>query len=373
MAGVLILGGGFAAVVAAESLAKKLGPDHQITVVSRSRKFVFYPALVRLAFGQCEPSDISLDLREAMLDRRVRFIKGEIARINPHNRCVTITGGEFRGELPYDFVVLALGRRLATERITGFFEHADHLLSIDDALRFGEAIKAFHPGRSVIGHCPGARLPVPLFETAIALSRLHEKGESNRRAISIVSNETIDKMFGAEVSVKLDEVLRWHGIEFISDFEVSRVTPEAVVARDGRRLDCGLRMLIPPFCGPGAALGTGITDEEGYLRVDNTMRVRGAERMYAAGDCVSFAGPKMGHMAVRQAEVAAENLVAEIGGREAVSNYDHELMLVIDAGGSESIFAKKDLWSDDPVDIQQGRFWGWAKRRQEQYWKAQHG
>ncbi len=54
MAKVLIVGGGFGGVVAAESLAKKLGRDHEITLMSRSRKFLFYPALVRLAFGECE-------------------------------------------------------------------------------------------------------------------------------------------------------------------------------------------------------------------------------------------------------------------------------------------------------------------------------
>ena len=47
MAKILILGGGFGGVVAAEHLAKKLDAEHQITLVSRSRQFVFYPALVR--------------------------------------------------------------------------------------------------------------------------------------------------------------------------------------------------------------------------------------------------------------------------------------------------------------------------------------
>ena len=55
MAKVLILGGGFGGVVAAERLAAQLSDDHQITLVSRSRNFVFYPALVRLAFGKCKP------------------------------------------------------------------------------------------------------------------------------------------------------------------------------------------------------------------------------------------------------------------------------------------------------------------------------
>jgi NADH dehydrogenase FAD-containing subunit len=71
MANVLVLGGGFAGVVAAEELAKRLGPGHQITLVSRHREFTFYPALVRLAFGRCRMEDVFVDLRQAMLDRRI--------------------------------------------------------------------------------------------------------------------------------------------------------------------------------------------------------------------------------------------------------------------------------------------------------------
>jgi NADH dehydrogenase FAD-containing subunit len=51
MANALVLGGGFAGVVAAESLAQRLGPEHRITLVSRHREFTFFPSLVRLAFG----------------------------------------------------------------------------------------------------------------------------------------------------------------------------------------------------------------------------------------------------------------------------------------------------------------------------------
>ena len=83
MARILILGGGFAGVVAAESLVKQLGGDHQITLVSRRDRFLFYPALVRLAFGECEPDDVTFDLRTSMLDRRITFIEGEVARIDP--------------------------------------------------------------------------------------------------------------------------------------------------------------------------------------------------------------------------------------------------------------------------------------------------
>jgi sulfide:quinone oxidoreductase len=373
MAKVLIAGGGFGGIVAAELLAKKLGRDHEITLVSRSREFFFYPALVRLAFGQCEPDQIAFDIREAMIDRRVRFVEGEVARIHPSERHITFARGDFVGDMPYDFLVLALGRRLKTELITGFFEHAHHLLGVRDAKRFGAAARLFNQGRAVIGSCPGARLPVPVFETAFALSRLlEEHGKRDHCTITIAGSETPDEMFGGTpMSEALNGALESHRIQLVSDFAITQVTPNSVIARDGRMLSCDLNMIIPPFGGPGALVGTGITDAEGYVRVDTTMRVAGIERVYAAGDCVNFRGPKMGHMAVRQAEVAAENLTAEIQGKALTANYDHEMMLVVDAG-DESIFVHKDLWSEDEANIQHSRFWAWAKRKQERYWKAKH-
>jgi sulfide:quinone oxidoreductase len=374
MAKILIVGGGFGGVVAAESLARKLEREHQIVLVSRSRKFLFYPALVRLAFGRGEPDDVSFDLREAMLDRRVTFNEGEIARLHPGERHVTIARGEFTGRMHYDYLVFALGRRMATERIAGFFEYAHHLLDLDGAFKFGEALRTFQHGHIVLGYCPGARLPVPLFETAFALSRLFEgRNEAGRSAITIVSHETPQEMFGdAAIGKALSEAMQSRGIEFVSDFSIERITANRVIAGDGRAVNCDLAMVIPPFSGPGAVLHTTITDAEGYVPVEKTMRVPGVERMYAVGDCVSLPGPKMGHMAVRQAEVAAENILAEIQGRALPAAYEHELMMVLETDGKDSIYLHKDLWTDDPAKLKQGRFWAWAKRRQEQYWKAKH-
>src|SRR6185369_6936239 len=190
---ILILGGGFGGVVAAERLATQLGNEHQITLVSRSKNFVFYPALVRLAFGKCEPEDVSFDLRHAMLNRRVNFIEAEVAHIDPLERNVTIAHGEVEGKLGYDYLVFALGRRLATERIRGFYEHAHHLLNVDKAIKFGKAIKTFTEGRAVFGQCSGSRLPVPVYESAFALARLlEEKGERERVRITVVSPTTLD-------------------------------------------------------------------------------------------------------------------------------------------------------------------------------------
>ena len=73
MAKVLVLGGGFGGVVAAERLAEQLSDEHQITLVSRSRQFVFYPALVSLAFGKCEIKNATFDLRQRKTVNRGLF------------------------------------------------------------------------------------------------------------------------------------------------------------------------------------------------------------------------------------------------------------------------------------------------------------
>ena len=374
MAKVLILGGGFAGVLAAERLAEQLSDDHQITLVSRSRQFVFYPALVRLAFGKCQPADVSFDLRQTLLNRRVNFIEAEVARINPLERNVTIAHGEVEGKLAYDYLVFALGRRLATERITGFYEHAHHLLNVDKALKFGKAISKFREGNAVFGQCPDARLPVPVYESAFALARLlEERGTRENVRITVVSPSTIEDELGdLDGAIALKKSFEAHQIDLLSNVSINSLTENSALTTGGRVIDFNLLMLVPPFRGSSAASYLGITNPEGYINVDSTMRVSDGERMYAIGDCVNFEGPKMGHMAVRQAGVAATNLAAEIEGRTPPMHYKHEMKFVIEGAGSDSLYLHKELWKDESATVRQGRFWNWAKRIQERYWEISH-
>jgi sulfide:quinone oxidoreductase len=373
MAKVLVLGGGFGGVVAAERLAEQLGDEHQITFVSRSRNFIFYPALVRLAFGKCEREDVSFDLRRAMLNRRVNFIEAEVARLNPFDKTVTIAHGEVEGTLGYDYLVFALGRRLATERIHGFYEYAHHLLNVDKAIKFGNAIKTFEEGRAVFGQCAGARLPVPVYESAFALARLlDEKGQRESVRITVVSPSTLESEFGDEAAAAaLKKAFAAQQIEFLPNRNIESLTEDSIVTA-ADRIDFNLLMLVPPFRGSSAASYVAITNAEGYINVDPTMRISGHEGLYAVGDCVNFNGPKMGHMAVRQAEVAAANLAAEIEGRAPAARYHHEMKFVIEGAGSDGFYLHKDLWADEPATVRQNRFWSWAKRVHQRYWEHSH-
>ena len=203
MANILVLGGGFSGVAAAQSLAKQLTSEHQITLVSRSSRFVSRRSLVDLAFGMDGIDDISHDLREVMHDCRIRFVQGEVARVNPYERRVTIAHGDITGSMHYDYLIFALGGRLATERIPGFFEHAHHTLTVEAALKFGEAIRGFKEGRAVIGYSPEARLAVPAYETAFAFSRLLEdRGKRGGTTITLVSpKRTGDEPAGSEMEL----------------------------------------------------------------------------------------------------------------------------------------------------------------------------
>ena len=374
MAKVLVLGGGFGGVVAAERLAEQLGDEHQITLVSRSRQFVFYPALVRLAFGKCDVEDVSFDLRHTMLNRRVNFVEAEVAHIDPFEQKVSIAHGQVEGKLPYDYLVFALGRRLATEKISGFYEHAHHLLNVDKAIKFGRAVEEFENGRVVLGQCPGARLPVPVYETAFALARhLEKKGRRERVRITVVSPDTLEsELRDTGAAAALKTALDAHQIEHQPNFRIVSLTKNSAITNTADAIHFNLLMLVPPFRGSSAAHYMGATDDDGYIHVDATMRVIGHERLYAVGDCVSFSGPKMGHMAVRQAEVAAANLAAEIEGAEPISHYIHEMRFVIDDAGADGLYLNKDIWTDEPATVRQGRFWSWAKRAQQRYWELTH-
>lgn len=371
MAKVLILGGGFGGVVAAERLAHELPVEHEITLVSETSRFVFYPALVRHAFGRVSEEDVTFDLRGAMLDRRVRFVETRVAHVNPAARRATLTGGDITGEIEYDFAIYALGRRLATERVRGFFEHAHHLLSVEAARKFGAAVEQFRGGAAVVGSCPGARLEVPVYETAFALAR-HAEERKLPAQIVVVSPDS--GAAGAPERVDVFRAVRpslvKHNIEVVTDFPIAQVAARQIRTADGRALDYKLLMLVPPFEGASALSGTGLVDDGGFVKVDRRMRVGGAQNFYAAGDAVALPGPKMAHMAARQAEVAAENVLSEIAGRAPEAEYEHEMSLVVDEGGRDSVHVRAGLPSRGEPAVRRGRFWAWAKRAHADHWVA---
>ena len=375
MANILIVGGGFGGLVAAERLAQGLGSEHEITLVSPRDKFTFYPGLVQLAFGEADENDITFDLRSRMKDLGVRFIQGELTFLNPERNRAEIAGKDLSGELGYDFVVLALGRRLATEKIPGFFEHSHHLLGIGAATRLGAAIRDFREGTIVLGLCPGALLPVPVCETAFALARRFEEGINEGRVhIKVVFPGSVKDAFGgADLHKELESAFARHRINVLYDIPIREVTGNEVLSTDKHRIRHDLLMLVPPFRGQAILNDLGALDDDDFLKVDGFMRVYGRTKTYAAGDLVAFSGPKFAHMAVRQGNVAADAIISELKGTEPNTEYYHEIATVIDAGGPDSIYLHYGIWDDALYSLRKGRFWSVAKNAHDAFWRSRHG
>lgn len=373
MANILILGGGFGGVVAAQRLAETLGDaNHRITLVSPKDVFTFYPALVRLAFGDCEADDITFDLFKKLNARGIRCVQGEAIKLNPNLKRARITGADFNGEISYDYLIVAMGRRLATEKIGGFFEHAHHLLGTKAARKFGAAVKDFKRGNIVVGLAPEAFLPVPVCETAFAL---HAKFEKEMRggeiSVSVVFPESIKSAFGgADLHRKLEKAFAARGIKVIVGFAVEEITEKAIVSNEGKQIEYDLLMLVPPFRGQAFLARHGFTDDADFVETDEFLRVRNTEKIYAVGDIAAFPGPKLAFMAVRQAQIAAENLASEIRGAAAAHKiYHHDLAVIIDESGEDAIFLHYGIGDKTLPNVKTGKMWSRMKNSHDQLWE----
>lgn len=331
---------------------------------------------MQVAFGACEADAITFDLRAKLNDLSIRFVQSEVIRINVESRKAEIRNEDFNRQIDYDYLVIAPGRRLATEKIEGFFEHAHHLLGTGAALKFGEAVRDFYAGNIIVGMCPEARLPVPVCETAFALARkFAPEMRDGKIQLKIIFPESLEAAFGgAYLHKELEAAFKRHGINVLYDIPIREITPKEIFSSNGHKIKHDLLMLVPPFQGQTIVSGLGdeAADSAGYARVNGRMQVDGLQKTYAVGDIAAFSGPKFAHMAVRQALVAADNILAEIKGEEPSAEYYHEINAIIDAGGTDSIHLHYGIWDDKVFSVKQGTFWSWAKNIHERFWKARH-
>ncbi len=133
---VVILGGGFAGVTAAQHLEKLFGEDQrvQITLVSRINHLLFTPMLAEVTAGGVEAQHISPPLRAFF--RRIHVIQGEPVQINPTEKVVTVRSGALEmQQYQYDQLVLALGAVPNFYGNANIERHAFTFKSLSDAIR----------------------------------------------------------------------------------------------------------------------------------------------------------------------------------------------------------------------------------------------
>lgn len=373
MARIVILGGGFAAVSAAETLASAADAGHEITLVSKSSDMIFFPGIVPMVFGDLGPEDIRVDLRRPLSERKIRFVQGEVRGTDTIKRTVIVGQDRIDSSLEYDYLVIAIGPRVATSQIPGLFENAHHLLTIDAALNFKRALSSFRSGSIVLGLCPDASLPVPVCESAMALEDMFRPEiKAGTVSVTVVVPDTLERAFaGSALFRDIEGEFDRRGIHLVSEFGIAQVEYDRVISTSGAALEFDLAMLIPPFASPlSVRTQVPVIDDLGFAHVNSHMQVAGLKRVYAAGDITALPGPKFGYMAMRQGRVAARNILAELAGEPPSHEYAHTIAWALGEKYSDPVFFHYGFWDDTLDDFDEDALFGLAKNLRTRYGAA---
>lgn len=131
---VVIIGGGFGGLAAAQALAKA---RVQLTLVDRRNHHVFQPLLYQVATAALSPADIAAPIRHVLRKQaNCQVALAEITGIDLANRLVKFDGGPAHGEsaVEYDWLIVAAG---ATHSYFGHPEweqFAPGLKTLEDAI-----------------------------------------------------------------------------------------------------------------------------------------------------------------------------------------------------------------------------------------------
>ncbi|MFS8582844.1 MAG: FAD-dependent oxidoreductase [Limnochordales bacterium] len=316
MAHVLILGGSFAGLEAAHTLRRLAGDRVRITVIDRSPRFEFRPSLPWVITGQRRPEDTWVPRAPLLEKIGAEFVHDEVQHIDPGKNAVITR----RGRFGYDFLLIALGGTSPPRRPAGLGGRGWAPLWLDDSVRLQQALERFAGGPVVIAFQPGSPLTCATYELVFQLDAfLRRRGLRGRSPLAFVSYEKRPyDIGGAKAGRIMQKWLDEANVRFFPGTFVQRAADRWVRLAGGASLRSDLLVYVPAYQGaPAVRAVPRLTDEDGFVVTDRTMRSPAYPNVFAAGDCVAFPGPKTGLMAEQQARVAAANIAAAVAAVDA--------------------------------------------------------
>jgi NADH dehydrogenase len=125
---VVILGGGFGGLTAAQSLAKA---PVRITLIDRTNHHLFQPLLYQVAMAGLSPADIASPIRSILgRQRNVTVLLAEAERVDLGAKTVYLNDGR----IEYDFLIMATGARTTYFGHDEWAQAAPGLKDLDDAV-----------------------------------------------------------------------------------------------------------------------------------------------------------------------------------------------------------------------------------------------
>ena len=340
---ILILGGGFAGVEAARYLDRTAAKraNVEVTLVSRDNFILFTPMLHEVVASDLEPPDICNPLRKLL--RHVTVVSGEIRTINLAARRVTISYGirELKRELPFDYLILALGSETSFLGIPGVAEHALGIKTLRDAVMLRAGVIAMLEAASVEPD-PGRRKRMLTFvivgggfagiETVGAINDLareslqHYGGIDPRevRVILIHGGPVILPELGEALGVYAQEKLRKRQVEIKLKTRVTAYADGAVHCDDGEAVAADMLVWAGGVSPSPILKDTPFDLQRGRVVVDSTLEVPRFPGVWAVGDCAAIIDPTSknpypptAQHAIREGRRAAKNICARLNGERA--------------------------------------------------------
>lgn len=335
---IVVLGASFAGLGAARELRRQLpSPDVGITVIDQRDRFLYRPSLPWIAFGQRRAEELQAPLLPVLNRWGVRFVQDTVEGVEPREQRVV---GR-RGRYPYDVLLIALGATSPAAEPPHLERWGYHPLWEEDAKALHRALEGFTGGGAVVAMCPNCPLACPIYEMVFHLDRaLRLRGLRSRSRIVLVTyEETPFEVGGPGVSRIINRWLRERAIDVRTSTYVEDAGPGYAVLPGGETLPASLLIYMPAFQGaPAVRAVAELTDGDGFVIVDRSLRAVDYPNIFAAGDIVAFPGPKNGRMAEIQGKVAARNIAALLG-RGQPAAYSSHLACLLDLGGNRGVAA----------------------------------
>ncbi|MFH7597241.1 FAD-dependent oxidoreductase [Streptomyces racemochromogenes] len=297
---VLVIGGGYAGVMAANRLTQRADVD--VTLVNPRPDFVHRVRLHQLAGG----TDPAVVAYREVLAEGVRLVVDSAIRIDAAGRAVELASGTTAG---YDHLIYAVGSGSADPGVPGAAEFAHPLATFEEAARLRPVLEAASPQAPVVVVGGG---PTGI-ETAAELA-----GEG--RAVTLVCGGVLGPYLHARGRRAVARRLAALGVSVVDGpgSRVTEVTAGAVRLADGRELPSEVTVWSVGFGVPDLAARSGLrTDALGRLLTDETLTSLDDERIVAAGDSAAPSNlpPRMScQAAIPLGARAADTVLSRIAG-----------------------------------------------------------
>jgi selenide,water dikinase len=320
---VVLVGAGHAHVTVLRMFGMKPIPGVRFTLISRELHTPYSGMLPGLIAGHYGFDDAHIDTGPLARLAGARLYQDEVIGLDRAGRRVICRD---RPPVPYDLLSLNIGSTPNTADIPGATEHAIPVKPIDGFLSRFEALR--HRVLERQGRCrivlvgAGAGGVELLLSVERRLRRdVAQAGlETAGLSFALVSGAAdILPRFPAAFRARFHAILAARGIAVLAGAPVRRVEPGRLIL-DGRPPVEADEILWTTQAAPAGWLArTGLPlDGDGFLQVDDTLRVVGHDDLFAAGDTISFCAralPKSGVYAVRAGPALADNIRRTLTGR----------------------------------------------------------